>query len=94
MAVSSTNVRLTYPPPHVAFNPRLSPTSVAYHRLPAADFPLRFKSNFLSAEFSSLQNWTVPVPLVFSDRRCRRTMEPSNVYALGPNRDRRRCRPV
>ncbi|ESQ49410.1 hypothetical protein EUTSA_v10020322mg [Eutrema salsugineum] len=79
MASSSTNSRLTYSP-HVFSNPRLSPTPVANLSFPAADFPHRFKSNFFSAELSSLQTRTVPVPVVFSDRRCRRSMEPSNVY--------------
>ncbi|KAF2584593.1 hypothetical protein F2Q70_00037667 [Brassica cretica] len=65
MSVFLTNPRLTYPPPHALSTPRPSPTSVANLRLPAADFSLRFKSNFFSAELSSLR---------------RRSMEPSNVY--------------
>ncbi|KAF3600283.1 hypothetical protein F2Q69_00039106 [Brassica cretica] len=80
MSVFLTNPRLTYPPPHALSTPRPSPTSVAYLRLPAADFSLRFKSNFFSAELSSPQTRSVPVPVVFSDQQRRRSMEPSNVY--------------
>lgn len=65
MSVFLTNPRLTYPPPHALSTPRPSPTSVANLRLPAADFSRRFKSNFFSAELSSLR---------------RRSMEPINVY--------------
>ncbi|XP_056842638.1 bifunctional 3-dehydroquinate dehydratase/shikimate dehydrogenase, chloroplastic isoform X2 [Raphanus sativus] len=81
MASSSTNARLTNPPPHLLSTPRPSPTSVANLRLPAADFPLLFKSNlFSSAELSSLRIRSVPVPVVFSDRRLLRSMKSSNVY--------------
>lgn len=76
MAASS---RLTYSP-HLLSKPRLSPTSVANLHFPAAGSPLRFKSNIFSAEFFSLQTRRVPVPVVFSDRRRRRSIEPSNVY--------------
>lgn len=80
MSVFLTNPRLTYPPPHALSTPRPSPTSVANLRLPAADFSRRFKSNFFSAELSSPQTRSVPVPVVFSDQQRRRSMEPSNVY--------------
>ncbi|CAH8353285.1 unnamed protein product [Eruca vesicaria subsp. sativa] len=66
--------RLTYPP-HLLSTPRPSPTSVANLRLPAANFSIRFKSNFFSAESRS-----VPVPVVFSDRHRRQSMKPINVY--------------
>uniref|UniRef100_A0A0D3B9Z2 shikimate dehydrogenase (NADP(+)) n=2 Tax=Brassica oleracea var. oleracea TaxID=109376 RepID=A0A0D3B9Z2_BRAOL len=71
----STNARLTNPPPprHLLSTP---PTSVANLRLPSA----RSKSNLFSAEFSSLQIRTVPVPVVFSDQLRRQSMKPSNVY--------------
>ncbi|KAL0719864.1 hypothetical protein Bca4012_069188 [Brassica carinata] len=64
--------RLTYPP-HLLSTPRSSssPTSIANLRLPAADFSLRFKSNFFSADSRTV---------VFSDRQRRQRMEPSNVY--------------
>ncbi|EOA30170.1 hypothetical protein CARUB_v10013287mg [Capsella rubella] len=77
MAVSSS--RLTYSP-RLLSNPRRSPTSSANFHFPAADSPLRFKSNLFSADFFSLQTRTLPVPVVFSDRRRRRFMEPTNVY--------------
>ncbi|CAH8361575.1 unnamed protein product [Eruca vesicaria subsp. sativa] len=72
---SSTNARLTNPP-HVLSSPRPSPTSVTNLRLP----PARFKSNLFSSELSSLQIRSVPVPVVFSDQRRRKSMEPINVY--------------
>ncbi|CAH2054842.1 unnamed protein product [Thlaspi arvense] len=78
--MASSSTRLTYPPHVLSSNPRLSPTSAANLRFPASDSSLRLKSNFLSAEFSSLQTRSVPVPVAFSDRRSRRSMEPSNVY--------------
>ncbi|CAN7075657.1 unnamed protein product [Brassica oleracea var. botrytis] len=80
MSLSLTNPRPTYPPPHVLSTPRPSPTSVANLRLPAAYFSLRFKSNFFSAELSSPQTRSLPVPVVFSDQQRRRSMEPINVY--------------
>ncbi|KAL0699390.1 hypothetical protein Bca4012_055512 [Brassica carinata] len=70
---TSTNARLTYPPPHVLSNPR---PSVAILRLQAS----RVKSNLSSSELSSLQIRTVPVPVLFSDRQQRRSMKPINVY--------------
>ncbi|CAF2374058.1 bifunctional 3-dehydroquinate dehydratase/shikimate dehydrogenase, chloroplastic [Brassica napus] len=85
MSVFLTNPRLTYPPPHALSTPRPSPTSVANLRLPAADFSRRFKSNFFSAELSSPQTRSVPVPVVFSDQQRRRSMEPSNVYVASSN---------
>ncbi|KAL1211835.1 Bifunctional 3-dehydroquinate dehydratase/shikimate dehydrogenase [Cardamine amara subsp. amara] len=79
MAASPTNARLTYPL-HVVSNPRLSPTSAANLRFPAADFHLRSNSSLFSAESSSLQTRSLSIPLVFSDRRTRRSMEATNVY--------------
>ncbi|VVA96184.1 unnamed protein product [Arabis nemorensis] len=80
MASSSTNARLTNSARLLSNPRRLSPTSVANLRFPAADFSLRFNSSVLSADFSSLQPRSVPVPVVFSDQRRRRSMEPINVY--------------
>nr|AAS76684.1 At3g06350 [Arabidopsis thaliana] len=74
MAASSTNARLTNPP-RLLSKPRLSPTSVANLRFPAADFSTRF-----FADSSSPRLRSVPFPVVFSDQRRRRSMEPSNVY--------------
>ncbi|XP_010438963.1 PREDICTED: bifunctional 3-dehydroquinate dehydratase/shikimate dehydrogenase, chloroplastic [Camelina sativa] len=76
MAASS---RLTYSP-RLLSNPRRSPTSAANLNFSAADSSLRFKSNTFSAEFFSLQTRSVPVPVLFSDHRRRRCMEPTNVY--------------
>ncbi|KFK38074.1 hypothetical protein AALP_AA3G066400 [Arabis alpina] len=72
----STNARLTNSP-RLLSKPRLSPTSVSNLRFPASDSSLRF----FSADLSSLQpRSVVPAPLIFSDQRRRRVMEPSNVY--------------
>ncbi|CAH8356664.1 unnamed protein product [Eruca vesicaria subsp. sativa] len=65
---------------HQPFSCPLLPTNVTNLRLPAACFTLRFKSNFLSAALSSRQTRSVPVPVVFDNRRRRRSMEPGNVY--------------
>ncbi|CAD5322254.1 unnamed protein product [Arabidopsis thaliana] len=61
MAASSTNARLTNPP-HVLSKLRLSPTSVANLRFPAADFSSRF-----SADYSSPRLRSVPFPVVASN---------------------------